>query len=143
MNREKGFAEDLEAISTNVENEVGRYVKLLRNDTALAANSPGSAKVAKTATQQEPKTEDRSANGTGDASPADTRTRTSPRPRQKAAPTEKVVRENVSLRLRPETNELLTEAALRQKLKKEPPDSRQDIADVALWDWFRKHGYAK
>lgn len=143
MNRTKGFAEDLEAISTNVESEVGRFVKLLRTDTALAANLSGPAKVAKTAVLHEPKAEDSSTGETGDASPAEPRTRTTPKPRQKSVLLDKVVRENVSLRLRPETNALLTEAALRQKLKKETPDTRQDIVDDAVQDWLRKHGYAK
>lgn len=49
--------------------------------------------------------------------------------------------ENVTTRLRRKTNELLTEAALRQRLKKEFPATRQDIVEAALNDWFRKHGY--
>jgi len=49
--------------------------------------------------------------------------------------------ENVTTRLRRTTNELLTEAALRQRLKKESPSTRQDIVEAALGDWFRKHGY--
>jgi hypothetical protein len=51
--------------------------------------------------------------------------------------------ENVTTRLRQKTNELLTEAALRQRLKKESPATRQDIVEAALGDWFRKHGYSR
>lgn len=51
--------------------------------------------------------------------------------------------ENVTTRLRQKTNERLTEAALRQRLKKETPASRQDIIEAALTDWFRKHGYSR
>ena len=51
--------------------------------------------------------------------------------------------ENVTTRLRQSTNELLTEAALRQRLKKETPATRQDIVEAALHDWFRKHGYGR
>lgn len=49
--------------------------------------------------------------------------------------------ENVTTRLRRKTIELLTEANLRQQLKKESPATRQDIIEAALGDWFRKHGY--
>jgi hypothetical protein len=50
--------------------------------------------------------------------------------------------ENITTRLRRTANELLTEAALRQRLKKESPSTRQDIVQEALEDWFRKRGYA-
>ncbi len=51
--------------------------------------------------------------------------------------------ENVTTRLRQKTNELLTESALRQRLKKESPSTRQDIIEAALGDWFRKHDYGR
>ncbi|MBL9165659.1 MAG: hypothetical protein JNL18_23250 [Planctomycetaceae bacterium] len=51
--------------------------------------------------------------------------------------------ENVTTRLRQKTNGLLTESALRQRLKKESPSTRQDIIEAALGDWFRKHGYGR
>jgi hypothetical protein len=51
--------------------------------------------------------------------------------------------ENVTTRLRQKTNELLTESALRQRLKKESPSTRQDIIEAALADWFRTHGYGR
>lgn len=143
MNRAKGFAEDLEAISANVENEVGRYVKLLRHETRETPRSPDARQVTKPQPQQETKAGGSPAEEPAAAPPAEAHTRTPPKPRPKAALVEKIVRENVSMRLRPETNELLTEAALRQKLKKEIPDTRQDIVDEALQDWFRKHGYVR
>jgi len=54
---------------------------------------------------------------------------------------EQVVLANVTTRLRRETNERLTEVALRQKLKKEDPATRQDIIEAALQEWFQRHGY--
>lgn len=50
-------------------------------------------------------------------------------------------RENVTTRLTSETNARLTEAALHQKLKRTHPDTRQDIIEDAVIDWFKKHGY--
>lgn len=67
--------------------------------------------------------------------------RTTARPSAKQVLDEHVALENVTTRLRRETNELLTEAALRQRLKKETPATRQDIVEEALQDWFRKHSY--
>lgn len=48
---------------------------------------------------------------------------------------------NVTTRLTSTTNEKLTEVAYRQKLKKQTPDTRQQIIEEALKFWFRKTGY--
>lgn len=143
MSKERGFTDDLKAINANVEHEVGRYVKLLRRESTPETTSPSTTTPRRTDTDREMKVAE-----TADSEPvgtpaAESRARTAPRLRQKTVIEEKVIRENVSLRIRPETNELLTEVALRQKLKKELPDTRQDIADEALRDWYRKHGYAR
>jgi hypothetical protein len=50
---------------------------------------------------------------------------------------------NVTTRLKKSTNQLLTDAALHQRLKKQSPATRQHIIEEALWDWFKRHGYAK
>lgn len=141
MNRAKDFAEDLESITANVENEVGRYVKLMRHETT-AARSVESAPATKKQLPQEAIAEDSSADETEGAMFTESRARTRPKPRQRVALAEQVVLENVTTRLHRSTNELLTEAALRQKLKKFEPDTRQDIIEEALRDWFRTHGYA-
>jgi hypothetical protein len=70
--------------------------------------------------------------------PRTTRTRVA----STSALAEQIVLENVTTRLRRDTNELLTEAALRQKLKKEDPSTRQDIIEEALQDWFQRQAYA-
>ena len=51
------------------------------------------------------------------------------------------LRENVTTRLTRHTNELLTEASLRQKLKKVKPDSRQDIIECAILEWLKRQGF--
>lgn len=52
-------------------------------------------------------------------------------------------RSNVTTRMSEEINQQLTEAALRQKLKRVAPDTRQDIIEEAVVDWLRKHGYGR
>lgn len=52
-------------------------------------------------------------------------------------------RANVTTRLSAETNELLTEAALRQKLKRVAPNTRQDIIETAVCEWLAQQGYAR
>ncbi|QDT76372.1 hypothetical protein [Lacipirellula limnantheis] len=52
-------------------------------------------------------------------------------------------RANVTTRLSAETNELLTEAALRQKLKRVAPNTRQDIIETAVCQWLAQQGYAR
>lgn len=49
--------------------------------------------------------------------------------------------ENVTTRLSRETNERLTEAALRQKLKKLEPDTRQGIIEAAVREWLKREHY--
>lgn len=142
MNRAKDFTEDLQSITANVESEVGRYVKLLRHETTAEANSSDSAKAARTVPQQETKAEDSAANDTVGALPTESHVRIRPKPRQKAALAEQIILENVTARLQRGTNELLTEAALRQKLKKLEPNTRQDIVEEAVREWLRKHDYA-
>lgn len=60
---------------------------------------------------------------------------------RKPLPPTPQARENVTTRLASETNELLTAAALRQKLKGNRPDTRQDIIEEAVSEWLRRHGY--
>ena len=69
------------------------------------------------------------------------RPRTSARLGVKEAVDDKVILENVTTRLTRETNQLLTEAALRQKMVKQKPDTRQDIVNEALEEWLERRGY--
>lgn len=66
------------------------------------------------------------------------------RAERRAATSERdVILENVTTRLSRTTNELLTEATLRQRLKKAVPATRQDIIEEALGDWLKRHGYRR
>jgi hypothetical protein len=62
-----------------------------------------------------------------------------PQPRKK--PDEPMIMENVTTRLSREINERLTEAALRQKLKKVEPDTRQGIIEAAVREWLKRQQY--
>ena len=134
--------QDLASLATDVTAEVDDVLELLRQkragarkvlpmrEAAVAPTGPG---------------DDESEPGASEPSSSDAprKARAAPRQRTKAAAAaeEEVVLQNVTTRLRRDTNELLTEAALRQKLKKVSPDSRQDIIEAALELWFRAEGY--
>jgi hypothetical protein len=146
MSKQADFGNDLAALNDNVTAAVDDVLQAL---------------------QQKRSTKQRVSNPTIEASPADSTPSTTPdaatKPEQPAAssPPNDLPRrqrlasrsklavtveedeplENVTTRLRRSTNALLTEAALRQRLKKVAPDSRQAIVEAALHDWFRKHGY--
>jgi hypothetical protein len=51
--------------------------------------------------------------------------------------------QNVTTRLTPETNDLLTKAALKQELNDLKPNTRQDIIEVAVREWLKRNGYAR
>ncbi len=141
MNSRKDFAQDLESLSAAVETDVSRVVTLLRNDQPATAR--GSQLVTTKPTSRQTPTEESDAVSHPPAEPPSTQRRTTAeKPRNKAAVGNEVILENVTTRLQRETNEQLTEAALRQKLKKLTPATRQDIFNEAVRDWLRKHGYA-
>jgi len=130
MDRKPDFATDLSAMTANVDAEVGDVLRAI--------------------SQQKKKPEVKVVNVAAATDIiGDDPALTSPQPRthmkSRRSPAivsgEDIVLENVTTRLRRETNELLTEAALRQRLKKTNPASRQDIVEAALREWFKKHGY--
>jgi hypothetical protein len=140
MAKPKDFSDDLAVLDASVKGEVDTILKLVREkekevprpDTASDEGTvtPPFSSVEQVRSQERDHQE---------ASPKKVRRNTA-RP---TAPVlhEQAVLENVTTRLRRETNELLTDSALRQKLKKESPSTRQDIIEFALQDWFWKHGY--
>ena len=143
MNKGSDMADELETLSATVENDVGRYVQLFRHDARTAV--PRSPRPVKVTPIDPPQTSDASELPVGEPSTVpsrESRPRSEPKPRLKSQLGQPVVLENVTTRLRRETNELLTEAALRQRLKKEMPATRQDIVEEALQEWFRKRGYS-
>jgi hypothetical protein len=137
MSRPKDFADDLADVSATVNTDVDAIIKLVRQKDAREGESQ----------QQVAQSHEEADSPSTTKAQAPAPKATSRRPsRIRAANNpslvEQVVLENVTTRLHRDTNELLTEAALRQKLKKETPATRQDIIEAALQDWFRRHGYA-
>lgn len=140
MNNRIDFGNDLAALHEDINASVGDVLEVLQQKRAGRRPEPVT------------KSEEKPA-ATGDESPAASgerlvassprRQRTSSRSRLTPMIDRDEPLENVTTRLRQKTNELLTEAGLRQRLKKESPSTRQDIIEAALGDWFRKHGYAR
>jgi hypothetical protein len=139
MSRGGDFSGDLASISATVERDVGAFMKLVPEEqTENPRQSTRQNENACPAQEQQ--------RGEVDAEsplPATTNnpTRQRSKPESKPAADEPIILLNVTTRLRRETNELLTEAALRQRLKKQAPATRQDIVEHALQEWFRRQGY--
>jgi hypothetical protein len=62
-------------------------------------------------------------------------------PRENRPQVPRTLLQNVTTRLTSQTNDLLTEAALRQRLKKTTPATRQEIMEQAVHEWLVRHGY--
>lgn len=143
MDKRPDFGKDLAALSDNVTAEVGDVLLALRQKQT--AKSPAMKKNGeRMTTEQHSATADDHPAKRADTTATDLPRRPRPAGRSRLKPVieRDDALENVTTRLRSQTNELLTEAALRQRLKKESPATRQDIVEAALSDWFRKHGYA-
>lgn len=138
MNKEVDFGNDLAALNDNVNAAVGDVLQALQQKrtpqqpAAKAEEQPTEAGKETPASPAEPP-----------PASAPRRQRNSSRTRLTPTIERDEPLENVTTRLRQKTNELLTEAGLRQRLKKESPSTRQDIIEAALDDWFRRHGYAR
>jgi hypothetical protein len=142
MSRAKDFSSDLESISSMVEKDVGAFMKLVREEHAPKPSTSEQPSVP----QSESSAPMRGSDAPEQNAPTlanERKFRRNARTKSKLAAEEQVILENVTTRLRRETNELLTEAALRQRLKNETPATRQDIVEEALQDWFRKHSYRR
>ena len=143
MNKQVDFGNDLATLNESVNVEVGDVLSALQNKRTASRPS------LHTTESPQPKAPTESTLNVG-ASPepfakssVPRRQRTASRSRLALAFERDEPLENVTTRLRQSTNELLTEAALRQRLKKESPSTRQDIIEAALHDWFRKHDYGR
>lgn len=134
MAKKSNFAGELAAISATVEKDVGRVVSLLREEPRGVGDD------AEPTRSPESKVSQQSAGAPHDE--VDAHSRPVPGTRVKYMNDGQVVLENVTTRLTRETNQLLTEAALRQKLAKRKPDTRQDITEEAVRDWLTRLGYA-
>lgn len=136
------FESDLATLKENVATEVGDVLQALQLKRTAKASLTSKKDVEKQSVP--PPSGERALESepvTMAASPR--RQRASSRSRLTPTIEREEYLENVTTRLRQKTNELLTEAALRQRLKKETPSTRQDIIEAALGDWFRKHGYGR
>lgn len=142
MSRTKDFATDLSALSTNVEKDVGRFVKLLRGDRRIHSENSESMNKTDASLPANVEAGEASVVDPMAAAPSEHRSRPSARKRQQPQPDELLNLQKITTELPRETDELLMEATLRQKLKKLKPDTRKDIHNEALKDWFRKHGYS-
>lgn len=142
MNKPKDFSTDLEILSQSVESEVGTIIEAIKENKAKQSSPPDSSQAA--TTLPGPSEHQSEAQNSSSERTTDFR-RSTPgrmRPRQRPTLADQVeVLHNVTTRLRRDTNELLTEAALKQRLRKELPASRQDIVEDALREWFRRRGY--
>jgi len=142
MSRTKDFATDLSALSTNVDKDVGRFVKLLRGDRRIHSESSESMNKTDASLPASVEARETPVGDPASAAPSEHRSRPPARKRQKPQPDELLNLQKITTEIPRETDELLTEATLRQKLKKLKPDTRKDIHNEALQDWFRKHGYS-
>ena len=136
------FSADLAGVSKSVDSDVDAIVRLVRQKDGREADAPVRLTNA-------PDSVDVHSGGGGqaDVSFKQVSSRSPYRKPSKRRTTvestlaEAVALEDVTTRLRRDTDELLTEAALRQKLKKQIPATRQDIIEAALQDWFRRQSY--
>jgi hypothetical protein len=130
MNRRPDFASELVVLQSEVAADVGGILDTLKARKATQATA------ADTPHKQENYTREK-------VQPRPARTRTSPRlrstPNREAQ--QAVILENVTTRLSRETNELLTQASLHQRLKKRAPSTRQDIIEEAVQQWLSANGY--
>lgn len=141
MNKQVDFGNDLAALHDNVNASVGDVLEALQQKRAV--KRPESVTKPEEKPAEPVATDEETAHAESLVASSPRRQRTSFRSRLMPTIERDEPLENVTTRLRRKTNELLTEAGLRQRLKKESPSTRQDIIEAALGDWFRKHGYAR
>lgn len=141
MAKTKGFASELKHISSTVDRDVGRVITLLRDDsggTSAHGESVGTSPHRSDALADTgivpPPTSESSRSIDARAQPTAYRAKD-------AVDSPQASLENVTTRLTRDTSLRLTEAALRQKLAKSKPDTRQDIIEAAVRGWLQDHAY--
>ena len=134
MDKRVNFASDLAAIHSEVTADVGGILEAVKARKALKTSGPSSVREPVAETSQKPQ------EATIVKPPKSDRPRRNRvGSREDADP--QIVLENVTTRLHRETNELLTEASLHQRLKKVTPATRQDIVESAVQEWLQRNGY--
>lgn len=142
MNKRPDFGSDLATLNESVSAEVGDVLQALQHKREISRPTVVKKPVPTPVESTQPA--EQAAEAEQPSAPsAPRRQRVASRSRLTPTIERDEPLENVTTRLRHKTNELLTEAALRQRLKKETPSTRQDITETALVDWFRKHGYLR
>jgi hypothetical protein len=134
MDKRGGFAADLQSIQADVSHDVGAILRIAKEQKTAAPV----VEIPQPIAPPEPQ----SKTPRGEISRRVSAARSAPRPTpsgQPGPPSRGL--ENVTTRLSPETNSLLTEAALRQRLKNERPATRQDIIETAVREWLERQGY--
>lgn len=123
--RRPSFSDDLRAIQGEVEADVGTILEIAKREGARPLGPESNQFF------------------TGDKPAAGRRSHRTRKQTHAQRPerSDPPVLQNVTTRLSQETNMLLTEAALRQRLKRVTPATRQDIIEAALLQWLRKTGY--
>lgn len=143
MSKQPDFADDLAALSGNVTAAVDDVLHVLQQKRSKGRPSVAQKDdTAVTATERATVVESAPPVEKPPASSAPRHQRFARRAKFPTSAEEDEPLENVTTRLRRSTNDLLTEAALRQRLKKVVPDSRQSIVEEALRYWFQRHGYS-
>lgn len=125
------FADDLSGIQKDVANDVGKILEIA-NSTRHEPDRVGSIDPSGPPPIVQRQTHTKKRLGVN-------RTLVAP----KSIATHRATLVNVTTRLTHDTNELLTEAALRQRLKKTSPATRQDIIQRAIDEWLAANEYTR
>lgn len=142
MSKQPDFGNDLAALNDNVTAAVDDVLQALQQKRSTKQPMAIQRKEALPADAVQPTVQDLAVKPEpATASNAPRRQRFAGRSKLAVTIEEDEPLDNVTTRLRRSTNALLTEVALRQRLKKVAPDSRQAIIEAALHDWYRKHNY--
>lgn len=126
MAERNSFAGELITLQNDIADDVGGILKVVK-EQKLPKSKPASP----------PESSDVASSNAPNGEIERRQRRASHRPKHD----ESAIMENVTTRLSRETNERLTEAALRQKLKKLEPDTRQGIIEAAVREWLKREHY--
>lgn len=139
MAKKPNFANEIDSIANSVEADVDRVINLLRD-----GNSPKTRDIDRSQPHLDRKRRQKTNADNDDKTVQNPQFQIQSSRRQgvKEFPRNERILENVTTRLTRETNQRLTEAALRQRLAKVTPDSRQAIIETAIANWLSQNGYA-
>lgn len=142
MTRRTGFGNDLEALTADVEADVAGMLHVLSDGRRGTKSSFKK--------QQGPNMEN-NAHSQANGFPSEVGSKKLNNSRRVSEPGSSRIEKsstqspvplvNVTTRLTHAINELLTEASLRQRLKRAQPATRQEIIEQALHSWLSDNGY--